>query len=313
MRGGARGGTDRGVTGGLGGLPQRTFENLGAPPISAEGGPDAISAGADLRVPGVGSWPTADALTAAVASSPLVCRPDIDPYPLWDRGALHGRSGPFPSASLSIARLCLPPPHTLRSPHLAPLDPPIMFPKLDLVLKNGIVVTAGDEARVDVGVADGKIVLLMADIDAPEGCKVVDVDGGYITPGLVDSHVHIAQSAAKSLGAKSADDWTTATRSALGGGCTTVIAFAVQQKGGSMQEAVDAYHELATGNALCDYSFHVIVTDPTDLAMNVELPSLIEQGITSCKIYSTYPALELKDGQIMDMFYAARQYGVTVM
>lgn len=188
-----------------------------------------------------------------------------------------------------------------------------MLPHLDLVLKNGIVVTASDESRVDVGVAAGKVVLLMADIDPPANCKVIDLDGGYITPGLIDSHVHIAQSAAKSLGAKSADDWTTATCSALGGGCTTVIAFAVQQKGGSMQEAVDAYHELAGGNALCDYSFHVIVTDPSENAMNVELPSLIDQGISSVKIYSTYPALELKDGQILDMFYAARRYGVTVM
>lgn len=187
-----------------------------------------------------------------------------------------------------------------------------MFPKLNLVLKNGVVVTAGDESRVDVGVADGKIVLLMADIDAPEGCKVIDVNGGYITPGLIDSHVHIAQSAAKSLGAKSADDWTSATRSALGGGCTTVIAFAVQQKGGSMQQAVDDYHTLATGNAVCDYSFHVIVTDPSEQAMNVELPSLIEQGISSVKIYSTYPALQLKDDQILDMMYASRRHGVTV-
>ncbi|KAK4699592.1 dihydropyrimidinase, partial [Phenoliferia sp. Uapishka_3] len=163
-----------------------------------------------------------------------------------------------------------------------------MFPHLDLVLKNGIVVTAGDESRVDVGVADGKVVLLMADIPAPEGCTVIDVDGGYITPGLIDSHVHIAQSAAKSLGAHSADDWVTGTQSALGGGCTTVIAFAVQEKGGSMQAAVDAYHKLASGSSLADYSFHVIVTDPNEEAMNVELPKLIEQGITSVKMYSTW-------------------------
>lgn len=189
-----------------------------------------------------------------------------------------------------------------------------MLPDLDLILKNGIVVTASDESRVDVGVANGKVVLLMADIQPPSAsCRVIDLAGGYITPGLIDSHVHIAQSAAKSLGAKSADDWTSGTRSALGGGCTTVIAFAVQQKGGSMQEAVDAYHELAGGNALCDYSFHVIVTDPSENAMKVELPSLIEQGITSVKIYTTYPALELKDGQVLDLFYAARQHGVTVM
>ncbi|BGP37031.1 hypothetical protein JCM10449v2_000935 [Rhodotorula kratochvilovae] len=183
----------------------------------------------------------------------------------------------------------------------------------DLVIKNGVVVTAADEVACDIAVKDGKVVLLMSDVPVPEGCKVIDAEGGYVTPGLVDSHVHIAQSAAKSLGAKSADDWTSASRSAVGGGTTTVIAFAVQNRGTSMQAAVDAYHELATGNAVCDYSFHVIVTDPSEEQMHVELPKLVEDGITSVKIYSTYPALQLNDSQIMDCLFAARKYGVTVM
>lgn len=51
-----------------------------------------------------------------------------------------------------------------------------------------------------------------------------------------------------------------------------------------MQAAVDDYHKLATDNALCDYSFHVIVTDPSEEQMHVELPKLIEQGVTSVKV-----------------------------
>jgi dihydropyrimidinase len=158
-----------------------------------------------------------------------------------------------------------------------------------------------------------------------------------LQPGGIDSHVHIAQSAAKSLGAKSADDWTSATRSAVGGGTTSVLAFAVQNRGCSMKAAVDDYHGafssfsvlvgrartrlifsasrnavLATGNAVCDYGFHVIVTDPSEEQMNTELVQLMDEGITSIKIYSTYPALKLNDTQILDTFYAARQHGVTV-
>jgi dihydropyrimidinase len=207
---------------------------------------------------------------------------------------------------------------------------------LDLIVKNGIVATAGDEFASDIGIKDGKIVLLARDIQGPPGCEVIDARGGYVTvrkdrdmskegqgtdnlalnlcfqPGGIDSHVHIAQSAAKSLGAKSADDWTSATMSALGGGTTSVIAFAVQPKGGSMKAAVDDYHKLATNNALCDYSFHVIVTDPTYQQMHEEMLGLMESGITSVKIYSTYPALQLNDTQILDTFYAARQHGFTV-
>lgn len=39
----------------------------------------------------------------------------------------------------------------------------------------------------------------------------------------------------------------------------------------------------------------------------------MKDGITSIKIYSTYPALKLNDTQILDTFYAARQHGITVM
>ncbi|GAA5976719.1 hypothetical protein JCM10908_005606 [Rhodotorula pacifica] len=187
------------------------------------------------------------------------------------------------------------------------------LPAFDLLIKNGIVVTAADQVHADIAVRDGKVVMLAQGLTAPEGCKVIDAEGGFVTPGLVDSHVHVAQSAAKSLGAKSADDWTSASRSAVAGGCTSMIAFAVQNRGESMQAAVDAYHELAGGNAVADYSFHVIVTDPSKEQMHGELPKLIEQGITSIKIYSTYPALKLSDEQILECFYAARQYGVTTM
>ena len=108
----------------------------------------------------------------------------------------------------------------------------------DLVIKNGIVVTASDETACDIGVIGGKIAILGVGLPVPEGCTVIDAEGGFVTvrplqsqverpkaltscvlpqPGGVDSHVHVAQSASKAAGARSSDDWTTATRSALGG------------------------------------------------------------------------------------------------
>jgi predicted amidohydrolase len=51
----------------------------------------------------------------------------------------------------------------------------------DLVIKNGIVVTASDETQCDIAVKNGKVVLLMKDVPVPEGCEVIDADGGYVT------------------------------------------------------------------------------------------------------------------------------------
>lgn len=88
---------------------------------------------------------------------------------------------------------------------------------LDLIIRNGIVVTASDQVACDIGIKDGKIRFLAAGLPSLDGCQEIDAEGGYITPGGVDSHVHVAQSAAKGLGARSADDWGSATRSALAG------------------------------------------------------------------------------------------------
>ncbi|THH05565.1 hypothetical protein EW146_g9871, partial [Bondarzewia mesenterica] len=180
---------------------------------------------------------------------------------------------------------------------------------LDLIIRNGIVVTASDQVPCDIGIKDGKIALLAQGIPAQQGCDEIDAEGGCVTPGGIDSHVHIAQSATKSLGAVSADSWTSGTRR----GTTTVIAFAVQNRGMSLAQAAADYHRLSDGHALCDFGFHLIVTDPNDKQMHVELPKMVEQGITSVKIYMTYAALKLNDSEILDVLLATRKYGVTTM
>ncbi|CAD6584070.1 MAG: hypothetical protein TREMPRED_003726 [Tremellales sp. Tagirdzhanova-0007] len=150
----------------------------------------------------------------------------------------------------------------------------------DLVVRNGIVVTASDEVRCDIGIKDGVVVCLAKHLPIGERCEVVDAEGAFITPGGVDSHVHIGQSAS---GARSADNWTTGTRGAIGGGTTTVVAFAVQARGTSVMEAVEKYYDLAEGKTHCDYSFHVIVTDPTEVVIKEEIPKMVKFGVTSVK------------------------------
>ncbi len=66
-------------------------------------------------------------------------------------------------------------------------------PQYDLLLKGGHVVDAknGLSAVRDVAIADGKIAAVAARIDAGRALKVVDVSDLYVTPGLIDIHVHV--------------------------------------------------------------------------------------------------------------------------
>ena len=66
-------------------------------------------------------------------------------------------------------------------------------PRYDLLLKGGHVIDPANniDRVMDVAVAGGKIAAVEPNIPAAAGGKVVDVHGLYVTPGLVDIHVHI--------------------------------------------------------------------------------------------------------------------------
>jgi len=89
---------------------------------------------------------------------------------------------------------------------------------LDLLVRGGTVVTPSGRARLDLAVADGRIVeigALGADVSA---ARVVDADGLLVLPGMVDTHVHLMDP-----GDPTREDLPTGTRAALVNGVTTIV------------------------------------------------------------------------------------------
>ena len=180
---------------------------------------------------------------------------------------------------------------------------------LDLIIKNAKIATASDVFMADIGIKDGTIVMLGSHLPAAD--KTIDAAGRVVTPGGVDAHCHLDQPMPAPM--KMADNFETGTRSAACGGTTTVIPFAAQEKGQSLRAAVKDYHQRSDGHAHVDYTFHLIVSDPTPTVLNEELPALIAEGYTSFKIYMTYDDLKLNDGQILDVLSVAKQHGAMAM
>lgn len=178
----------------------------------------------------------------------------------------------------------------------------------DLVVKGGNVATTEGISTMDVAIRDGQTVALGRSLQ--QGRRTIDATGKLVLPGGVDAHCHIQQLSGGGL--MNADTFETATRSAAFGGTTTVISFATQHRGDSLREVVETYSRLAAAGAVTDYAFHLWISDPTPETLEHDLPSLIEAGHRSIKIFMTYDRVRLLDEQVLDVMMVARKHGALV-
>jgi dihydropyrimidinase len=183
------------------------------------------------------------------------------------------------------------------------------MPDYDLAIRGGTVTTASDSYRADIAVREGRIAAIAERIAGAS--REIDASGLIVMPGGIDSHVHLAQPAAAGL--KMADDFFSGTRAAIAGGNTTVLPFALQPRGMSLRASVMEYHKEADGKCLADYGFHLIITDPSASVLGQELPTLVEDGYSSFKVFMTYDDLMLNDRQLLEVFECARSCRALVM
>ena len=158
------------------------------------------------------------------------------------------------------------------------------------LIKNGRVVTAVDDYKADIFI-DGETVTTIGKTLDMEADVVIDASGKLVIPGGIDPHTHMELPFG---GTSSSDDFFTGTRAAAFGGTTTIIDFAVQTKGESMTSGVDAWHKKAEGKTAIDYGFHLITTDFED-GDEKEMYKLMDEGITSFKLFMAYPGVFLAD------------------
>lgn len=173
----------------------------------------------------------------------------------------------------------------------------------DCVVRGGRVGTAVDEFDADIGIKDGQIAAIARSL--PAGASEIDARGRLVLPGGVDAHAHIEQLSAAGL--VNADTFESATTAAAFGGTTTVIAFAAQHVGMNLMTVVDDYMALARKGAIVDYTFHMIVADPTDVTLKEHIPALVSQGHATIKVFMTYDRLQVGDEKLLDILLAARQ------
>ena len=159
------------------------------------------------------------------------------------------------------------------------------------LLKNGTVVSGTEKKKADILVEGEKITEVGENLKA-EDARILDVSGKLLFPGFIDGHTHFDLEVA---GTVTADDFETGTKAAILGGTTMVIDYASQDKGGhTLGEGLEKWHKKADGKCSCDYSFHMSIVEWNEKTEE-EIQDMIRQGITSFKLYMTYPAMMVDD------------------
>jgi len=135
---------------------------------------------------------------------------------------------------------------------------------MDLLLKNGKLVTPKGIVEADVGVKDGKIAKIGKDMTGEEE---INCSGKYVLPGLIDAHVHLREP-----GKTKAEDFKSGSMAAAKGGITSVIDMPNNKPSTTTPKALEEKRKLAE-KSIIDYGFHFGATsenkDELDKVKNI--------------------------------------------
>src|SRR5215510_14502570 len=89
---------------------------------------------------------------------------------------------------------------------------------VDLVVKNGRVVTPEQTFQGGAAIQDGKFAAVGTDSSLPQGSQEIDAQCKQILPGIIDGHVHFREP-----GMTHKEDFATGSTAAVCGGVTVVV------------------------------------------------------------------------------------------
>ena len=176
---------------------------------------------------------------------------------------------------------------------------------LDMIIKNGTVVTAESTFRADIGVKDEKIALIAAPGTIQEkAAKEIDAAGRYVMPGLIEPHMHVA---APFGGTIDVLDFYSASKCGAFGGVTSFMDFSTTVRGMSVMQAVkERLDEMS--HAALDYSVHAKFVEANSKVIG-EVKELIDFGVPTFKMFTTYPGVMIEDTDILRIMDEARRCG----
>lgn len=151
------------------------------------------------------------------------------------------------------------------------------------LIRGGTVVSSQIVSKQDV-LFQGEQITALGDLSNIKADSIIEAEGLLVLPGAVDTHVHFNDYFMNTV---SVHDYYRGTLAAAYGGVTSIIDFANQAPGQSLQDALESKKEEAEGKALIDWGVHPVITQPTPETLG-EIPQVVKQGAPTIKCYMTY-------------------------
>jgi dihydropyrimidinase len=180
----------------------------------------------------------------------------------------------------------------------------------ELIIRNGLVVTAVGRTDADLRIRNGTITEIGRNLAAATGARVIDAAGMLVLPGGVDPHVHLTPTPTATT-LKGADDYTSASRAALAGGTTTIGNFINQAANTDLRATLADATELVKKQAIADVILHVTASDPDRFSPS-DVAMLADRGFT-LKIFLVRPAFDQNAAGFVKLIRAAGAAGLLTM
>lgn len=172
------------------------------------------------------------------------------------------------------------------------------------LFKGGTIISGDGMKQLDI-LVKGEKILAVGENMVFQDAEIEDVRGKYLFPGFIDAHTHMALEVSNTI---TADRFDTGTKAEIAGGTTCIIDFATQNKGETLEEALDNWHKKADGESSCDYAFHLAVSDWNE-NISQELARVAADGISSFKLYMTYDSMVVDDKTMYEVLTRLKELG----
>lgn len=122
---------------------------------------------------------------------------------------------------------------------------------LDLAIKNGKVYVDGRFQNVNIGVKDGRIAIIASREEALEARDYMDLEGQYLIPGTIDTHMHV-----RDPGHTERGNFYTETLAAAAGGVTTILEHPISIPPQYNVEILENRIARADSQSVVDFAFY---------------------------------------------------------